>query len=75
MAYLACQNLGTFKEYKDIGLTPYRNPRFSICQNLGLFHKNHVFHTKNPWPTFACQTLGTFKEYKDIGLTSYRNLK
>ena len=39
----ACQNLGTFKKYKDIGLTSYRNLRFSTCQNLGLFHKNHVF--------------------------------
>ena len=39
----ACQNLGTFKEYKDIGLTSYRNLRFSTFQNLGVFHKNHVY--------------------------------
>ena len=39
----ACQNLGTFKEYKDIGLTSYRNIRFSTFQNLGVFHKNHVY--------------------------------
>ena len=46
MAYFACQNLGTFKGYKDIGFTSYRNLRFSTCQNLGVFHKNHVFDTK-----------------------------
>ena len=53
MAYFACQNLGTFKGYKDIGLTSYRNLRFSTCQNLGVFHKNHVFDTKKPMPYFC----------------------
>ena len=43
MAYFACQNLGIFKENKDIGLTSYRNLRFSTCQKLGLFHKKQVF--------------------------------
>ena len=65
----ACQNLGTFKEDKDIGLTLYRNLRFSICQNLGVFHKNRVFDGKNPWPTFAIQNLGIFEECKDFGPT------
>ena len=63
----ACQNLGTFKEYRDIGLTSYRNLRISTCQNLGVFHKSHFFLTQNnPWPTFACQNLGLFEECKDI---------
>ena len=75
MAYFACQNLGTFKGYKDIGLTSYRNLRFSTGQNLGVFHKNHVFDAKTQWQTFACQNLGLFEECKDIGPTLYQNFR
>ena len=61
----ACQNLGTFKEYKDIGLTSYRNLRFSICQNLGLFHNNHVFlMPKNPLSILLVKILGFLKRTK-----------
>ena len=65
MPCFVCHNLGTFKKYKDIGLTSYRYLRFSTCQNLGVFHKNHFLDSKNPWPTFACQNLGIFEECKD----------
>ena len=34
----ACQNPGTLKAYRDIGLTSYRNLGISKCQNLGVFH-------------------------------------
>ena len=33
----ACRNLGTFKKYKDIGLTSYQNCRISTCHNLAVF--------------------------------------
>ena len=73
---MAFQNLGFFKEYKDIGLTSYRNLRFSRpVKILGYFIRTMFLTPKNPCPTCACQNLGTFKEYKDIGLTSYRNLR
>ena len=49
----ACQNLGTFKEYRDIGLTSYRNLRISTCQNLGVFHKSHVFWRQKPMANFC----------------------
>ena len=49
----ACQNLGTFKEYRDIGLTSYRNLRISTCQNLGVFHKSHVFWHQKPMVNFC----------------------
>ena len=42
----ACQNYGPVKEYKHIGLTSFRNLRFTTCQNLRVFHKNHVFDAK-----------------------------
>ena len=42
-----------FKEYRDIGLTLYRNLRFSSCQNIGLFHKIHVFDAKKPIGLFC----------------------
>ena len=73
-ACVACQNLGFFKDYQDIGLTSYRNLRFSTCRNLGVFHKNHVFDAQNPWwPTFSCQNLRIFEECKDFGPTLYQN--
>ena len=73
MPCFVCHNLGTFKKYKDIGLTSYRYLRFSTCQNLGVFHKNHFLDSKNPWPTFACQNLGIFEECKDFGPTLWQN--
>ena len=63
----ACQNLGTFKKYKDIGLTSYRNLRFSTCQNLGLFHKNHVFWRQKAHGLFCLSKSWAFKENIDFG--------
>ena len=69
----ACQNLGTFKEYKDIGLTSYRNLRFSTFQNLWVFHKNHVYwRQKNPWPILLVKILGFLKRTKILGLHFFK---
>ena len=65
----ACQNLRTFKEYRDIGLTLYRNLRFSTCQNIGLFHKEPCFLTpKSQWPILLVKVLGFLKRTKILGL-------
>ena len=56
------------KEYRDIGLTSYRDLRFSTCQNLGVFHKNHVFHTKKPMPFFCLSKSYDLKSTEILGL-------
>ena len=53
MAYFACQNLQIFKENKGFGPTLYQNVKENTCQNLGVFHKNHVFDTKKPMAYFC----------------------
>ena len=63
---MACQNLGAFKEYKDIGPTSYPNPSFNTCQNLGLFHKN--LDGKSPCPVLFVTILGLLKSTEISGL-------
>ena len=68
----ACQNLGTFKEYKDIGLTSYRNLRFSTFQNLGYFIRTMFIDAKNPWPILLVKILGFLKRTKILGLHFFK---
>ena len=62
MTCVTCENLGTLKEYKDIGPTSYPNPSLNTCQNLGLFHKTHVLWRRKPMAYFTWQNLGIFNE-------------
>ena len=68
MAYFACQNLGTFKGYKDIGLTSYRNLRFSTGQNLGYFIRTMFLTSKPNGKLLLVKILGFLKSAKILGL-------
>ena len=68
----ACQNLGTFKEYKDIGLTSYRNLRFSTFQHLGVFQKNHVYWCQKTHGLFCLSKSWDFKREQDFGPTIFK---
>ena len=67
---MSCQNLGTFKEYTDIGLTSYRNLRFSTCQNLGVFHiiRTMFLTPKTHGLLLLVKILGLLKSAKILGL-------
>ena len=66
---MACQNLEIFEKCKDFGPSSYRNLRFSNCQNLGRYHKNHVFLTQKPnGLLLRVKILGLLKSTKILGL-------
>ena len=73
MAYFACQNPGIFKGNKDNGLTSYRNLRFSTCQNVWVFHKNHVFWRQKPMAYFCLSKSWIFWGVQRFRLTLYQN--
>ena len=55
--------------------TSYPNPSYNTRQNLGLFHKKHVFWRQKPVAYFTCQNLGIFNEYRDFGPMLYQNVR
>ena len=74
----ACQNLGTFKKYKDVGLTGLHRIEIlglAPVKILGYFIRTMFFDAKKPMVYFACQNLGILKRTYDFGPTLYQNVK
>ena len=71
--------LGFLKSAKILGLHSIKIPSLNTCQNLGVFHKNHVFWRQKPMSYFICRNLGIFflifKEYRDFWPTLYHNFR
>ena len=66
---MTCENLGIVKENRDFGPTLYQNFRLNTCQNLGVFHKNHVFcRQKTHGLLLLVKILGLLKSTKILGL-------